>query len=77
VLLSTPDGSRARTVGTLNSLYAATMMTSAATAGVAADIAGAIPVLVVAASLQVVAGPVFLLMTRERRNGPDDERPES
>jgi MFS family permease len=63
VLLSTRHGRRARTVGTLGSLYAATMLLSAAVAGMAAEHVGTVAVLLVAAALQVAAGPVFLVMT--------------
>jgi MFS family permease len=63
-LVSIPDGHRARTVGTLATVYATTLLAGASAAGVTAQHLGAIPLLLVAASLQIAAGPVFLLMTR-------------
>jgi MFS family permease len=64
LLLSTPHSRRARSLGTLGSTYAATMLISATAAGLAAETVGPIPVLLFAAGLQVIAGPVFLVMTR-------------
>jgi MFS family permease len=64
VLITTPADRRARTIGTLGSFYAATMLFSAGTAGIAAQACGPIPILTIAASLQTLAGPAFMMMTR-------------
>lgn len=64
MLLATPTRERGRMVGSVGSLYAATTMLSAAATGALATQVGPLLVLGVAAVAQVLAGPVFWLMTR-------------
>lgn len=62
LLIGTAERHRARTVGAVGSLYAAVMLIAAAAAGVAASEFGTPAVLIVAASFQIVAGPIFVLI---------------
>lgn len=64
LLISTDQLCRARTVGTIGSLYSAATLISAAATGFTASVFGPTSVLMVAAGIQIVAGPVFWLLRR-------------
>lgn len=70
LLLRSPASHRGRVVGTTGSLYAATTLISAAVAGGLAALVGPAMLLMIAAALQIAAGPVFMIMTRARESPP-------
>ncbi|GAB3838037.1 MFS transporter [Kribbella italica] len=64
LVTSVPAEHRARAVGTTGNVYAAAMLSSAGVSGVLADAIGVLPVLATAATVQTVAGGLFLVMSR-------------
>jgi MFS family permease len=64
LVTSVPDQHRARTVGTTGNIYAIAMLSSAGISGILADAVGVLPVLATAATIQTIAGGLFLVMSR-------------
>ena len=64
LLLTTKEHLRARTVGTLGSLYGFNSLIAAAIAGITAELYGVLPVLIVAGIIQTLAGPTYRIMSR-------------
>jgi MFS family permease len=64
LITSVRESHRARAVGMMANIYAALMLATAAIAGLAADAIGVLPVLAVAATLQVLAGVSFVWIRR-------------
>lgn len=64
LITSVRESHRARAVGLMATIYAALMLATAAVAGLAADAIGVLPVLGVAATLQVLAGLSFAWIRR-------------
>lgn len=64
LITSVRESHRARAVGMMATIYAALMLATAAIAGLAADAIGVLPVLGVAATLQVLAGLFFAWIRR-------------
>ena len=67
LLLTTKEHLRARTVGTLGSLYGFNSLIAAAIAGITAELYGVLPVLIVAGIIQTLAGPTYRLMSRHHQ----------
>jgi MFS family permease len=63
LLLTVTPSIRGTAVGTIGSIYAATSLIAAILASVTAEFIGAIPVLIIAAVVQMAAGPLFLLLS--------------
>lgn len=70
LLVSTAPYCRARTVGTIGSLYSAATLISAAATGFTASAFGTTTVLMVASGVQIAAGPVFWMMRRTPHYSP-------
>ena len=70
LLLTTEDHMRARTVGTLGSLYGLNSLIAAATAGITAELYGVLPVLIAAGIIQTLAGPTYRIMSRHQNTNP-------
>ena len=64
LLLTTKEHLRARTVGTLGSLYGFNSLMAAAIAGITAELCGVLPVLIVAGIIQTLAGPTYRIVSR-------------
>ena len=74
LLLTTKEHLRARTVGTLGSLYGFHSLAAAAIAGVTAELYGVLPILIVAGTIQSLAGPMYRTMSRRLNADPGSRR---